>query len=81
MEVTAKHALSDPRNVRYPERCIACDKPFIEGDLVYSDASGGTIHAACCGPEREGYTNTEGRPLNPGEPIPAPWKWSRAVGE
>jgi len=59
------------------ETCIACDVPFVDGDLVYSDASGGMIHAACCGPERESYTNADGEPLKNGEPIPAPWKWGR----
>lgn len=62
--------------IEHPESCIACDVPLIDGELVYSDASGGFIHAACCGPEREGYTNADGEPLKDGEPTPAPWKWT-----
>lgn len=55
------------------ERCIACAKPLVEGDQYYLDASGGIIHAACCGPERESYVNLEtGEPLADGEPIPVP---------
>lgn len=58
------------------EQCIACDIAFVPGDLVLPDASGGSIHAACCGPERESYVNADGDPLGPDEPIPAssPWK-------
>ena len=57
------------------DRCIACDVPFVDGDDVLSDAGGGCIHSACCGPERESYVNDDGEPLKPGEPIPSPWKW------
>lgn len=56
-------------------KCIACDVQFKAGDLVYSEVSGGLIHAACCGPERESYVGVEGEPLKDGEPIPKPWEW------
>jgi len=60
-----------------PEACIACDVALNEGDPVYPDIGGGYLHAACCGPEREGYVNMEtGEPIGPGEPIPQPLKWS-----
>jgi len=52
------------------ERCIACDKTLKAGERVLSDAEGGTIHTACCGPEREGYTKGNGEPLGPNDPIP-----------
>ncbi|MGA4550628.1 DUF3850 domain-containing protein [Methylorubrum aminovorans] len=52
------------------ERCIACDKPLKAGELVLPDAEGGTIHTACCGPERESYTGADGGPLGPNDPIP-----------
>jgi hypothetical protein len=58
------------------ERCIACAEPLIDGQEVYFDASGGIIHAACCGPERESYTGSDGEPLKDGEPIPTPWRWT-----
>lgn len=61
-----------------PEACIACGRPLKAGDLVYSDASGGHIHADCCGPERESYTGADGEPLKRCEPIPKPWKWTGA---
>lgn len=65
------------------ERCVACDDPFKAGELVLPDASGGTIHAACCGPERESYTNADGDPLGPNDPIPTgyPWAPDQASGE
>ena len=59
------------------ETCIACEQALKAGDLVYNDASGDLIHAACCGPERESYTGKDGEPLKDGEPIPEPWPWSR----
>lgn len=58
------------------ERCISCGGIILEDDDVYNDASGGIIHAKCCGPEPESYTGGEGDPLKPGDPIPQPWKWS-----
>lgn len=58
-----------------PEACIACAEPLYEGQKVYSDASGGEIHAACCGPERESYTGPDGEPLKEGDPIPEPAKY------
>lgn len=57
------------------ERCIACDVPFVFGDKVLNDSSGGLIHAACCGPERESYVNANGDPLGPDDPIPTGWAW------
>lgn len=54
--------------------CIACAVDLKEGDAFYPDESGGVIHAACCGPERECYTRN-GRPLRRNEPIPAPQIW------
>lgn len=55
--------------------CIACDKPIVVGDKYYPDADGGFLHAACTGPEREGYT-LNGEPLKPGDPIPDPYIWT-----
>jgi hypothetical protein len=63
------------------DRCIACDVELNDGDLVHHDASGGLIHAACCGPERESYTDADGGPLKEGDPIPLPWKYSKASPE
>lgn len=60
----------------YVERCIACQQPMVTGQPYYDDASGGVLHAECCGPEREGYTNADGDPLEAGEPIPTPGIWS-----
>lgn len=57
-------------------RCIACDETLRDGQDVYFDASGGIIHAACCGPERESYVGPTGEPLKADEPIPTPWRWS-----
>ena len=57
------------------EPCIACAKTMVDGDRYYSDASGGFIHADCCGPERESYTGADGEPLKDGEPIPGPSIW------
>jgi len=57
------------------DRCIACDMPFKDGDAVYDDVSGGSLHAACCGPEVESYVDAAGEPLKPGEAIPAPYIW------
>lgn len=56
--------------------CIACDQVMQDGQAYYSDASGGFIHAACTGPEREGYTGPDGEPLGPNDPIPTPAIWS-----
>lgn len=69
-----------PRHDReeFVERCIACAVPLNDGDLVLSDESGGCIHAACCGPERESYANGDGEPLGPDDPIPEPWPWRAA---
>lgn len=55
--------------------CIACAVALKPGDLVLDDASGGLIHAACCGPERESYVNADGDPLGPDDPIPTGWPW------
>lgn len=56
-------------------RCIACSSPFAEGDAYFADNSGGFIHAACCGPERESYCDENGDPLGPNDPIPEPAIW------
>jgi hypothetical protein len=61
--------------------CIACNVALKDGDLVHHDASGGLIHAACCGPERESYTGADGDPLKEGEPIPQPWEYSKSSSE
>lgn len=58
-----------------PIRCVACGEPLRDGDSVYTDVNGGVLHAACCGPEREGYVNGDGEPLKDGEPIPAPYNF------
>ncbi len=58
------------------ESCIACDLAFVEGDLVRWDVSGGCIHAACCGPDRERYVGSDGEPLKDGDPVPEPWRWT-----
>jgi hypothetical protein len=57
------------------EACFACLVPFKPDDLVLNDVSGGTLHAACCGPERESYTNADGDPLGPDDPIPTGYRW------
>ena len=52
---------------------------FIDGDEVLPDASGGYIHAKCCGPEPESYCNLEtGEPLKAGDPLPKPFVWPPA---
>jgi hypothetical protein len=56
-------------------RCIACDELLKVGELVLPDESGGLIHASCCGPERVSYTNGNGDPLGPDDPIPTGWAW------
>lgn len=67
---------SEPVEQDEAERCISCGLVLRDGDNVYNDASGGVIHAACCGPERENYTHSDGTPLKDDEPIPAPRRWS-----
>ncbi len=57
------------------ERCMACERVLEPGDPVYDDASGGTLHANCCGPERESYT-LGGEPLSADDPIPEPDIWT-----
>lgn len=64
-----------------PECCIACGKPFVDGDLYHFDAEGGCIHAECCGPERESYCNADGEPLGTDDPIPTPMVWRTGSGE
>jgi hypothetical protein len=56
-----------------PETCMACDRPLQEGDLVLGDVSGGLIHRACCGEDRESYVDADGEPLSGDQPIPAGW--------
>jgi hypothetical protein len=57
------------------EKCIACAVALKEGDKVYSDVSGGILHAVCAGPERDGFATDDGDPLPDGAPIPEPWDW------
>jgi hypothetical protein len=62
------------------ERCIACGGVLLDDDMVYNDESGGTIHARCCGPERESYCNPEtGDPLKDDEPIPPSYRYGDAL--
>lgn len=59
-----------------PARCIACALPLMPGDLVLDEiGEGGLIHAACCGPNRDGYCTADGDPLPLGEPLPTGWEW------
>lgn len=57
------------------ESCIACAVVIVDDDMVLPDASGGWIHAACCGPERESYVDADGEPLGPDDPIPTGTRW------
>ena len=66
--------LAEPGDAR--PHCLACLGVFRLGDLVLDDAGGGTLHAACCGPERESYTNSNGDPLGPDDPIPTGYRWA-----
>lgn len=59
------------------ETCIACDIAFKDGDMVLNDESGGALHTACCGPERESYVNGNGEPLGPDDPIPEGYRWAK----
>ena len=70
---TPEIKMSDP--VNWIERCIACAKPFVEGDRYYPDVGGGFLHEQCCGPERESYVGDDGEPLKDGAPIPEPLVW------
>lgn len=71
--VKTLHDLQDAEHLE--PACIACDLVLKDGDVVLNDASGGIIHVACCGPEREAYTGADGEPLKDGEPIPAGYVW------
>lgn len=54
------------------ETCIACAKPFVDGDEFLPDISGGFVHEACCGDD--GFVD-----LETGEPLaakPTPLIWS-----
>lgn len=57
------------------ERCMACGAVLQPGDPIYDDASGGVLHANCCGPERESYMRGD-EPLGADDPIPEPDIWS-----
>lgn len=62
------------------ERCIACGGVLLDDDLVYGDYNGGTLHASCCGPERDSYCNLDtGEPLKDGGPIPAPYRYGDII--
>jgi hypothetical protein len=54
------------------ERCEICDEPLIAGQRVMQDVELGTVHANCCGPEREAYVKDvdTDEPLGPHDPIP-----------
>jgi hypothetical protein len=57
--------------------CDLCQKPLLPGDMCLTDYTLGTVHAACCGPERESYVDLEtGEPIKEGEPIPEPYVWT-----
>ncbi|CDZ67648.1 Hypothetical protein NGAL_HAMBI2605_59290 [Neorhizobium galegae bv. orientalis] len=57
-------------------RCLACNEVIEDGERVYDDfVNGGVGHADCCGPEPEGFTDGDGNPLKPGDPIPEPYIW------
>lgn len=57
------------------EYCIACETPIKEGELYLPDASGGFLHRACIGPERECFTRN-GEPLKDGDPVPEGYVWT-----
>jgi|GEM_PF-3694418 hypothetical protein len=53
--------------------CLACGEPLYDGDPYYPDYNNGSqLHAYCCGPELEGFTDGDGNPLPPGSAIPEP---------
>lgn len=52
--------------------CFACGLPFKDGDPVYDEVNEGLIHAACLGTEPESFSDADGEPLKPGDPIPEP---------
>lgn len=83
--VAAINALPDlirtARVDREADGCLACGQIFREGEFVLFDASGGLIHTACCGPEREAFVNAGGEPLGPEDPIPTGWPWPLIGGE
>lgn len=69
--LAASEPKHDDRDAVFYDACPICDQPKITGQLMLADASLGEVHAACCGPEREGYVNLEtGEPIGPNEPIP-----------
>lgn len=57
------------------ENCMACDKPFKDGDEYFWDVSGAHIHAECLGPERESYVDADENPLAPSALIPLSSIW------
>lgn len=56
------------------ETCIACAEPMLDGQPFYPDVSGGVLHAACAGRDREGFVKDldSEEPLGAGDPIPEP---------
>lgn len=57
------------------DTCIACGGTLNEGDMVLHENSGGFIHAACCGPDSDGYCDENGEPLKDGAPTPEPFAY------
>lgn len=59
--------------------CEICNTKINIGDLTLHDISFGTVHASCCGPERESYVNLDtGEPIGPDDPIPTGKPWTEA---
>lgn len=57
-------------------KCFACAQPFKLGEMVIEDINEGTVHAACCGPDRDAYVHLDdGSPLADGESIPTGEPW------
>lgn len=53
------------------DRCEACNEALREGDQVYWSTDGGYLHAECLGSDPENFTDSDGNPLKPGDPIPS----------
>jgi hypothetical protein len=58
-------------------RCVACEEVIVKGDLVYVETGEGAfIHADCCGDDPESFADSDGNPLKPNDPIPAPFPFA-----